>query len=140
MADEIRFEDPPSIGSKRQRADRAEVARLARTQPGAWVCVPDQASSTGGTLRSGGRRGFRDSSAWEVTQRSRGDGRVDVYIRYVGTTGAQGPRFQDLAWPWQLEPAPAPEPEPESPMADFICDCGRRIRVELNPVVEAGGP
>lgn len=90
MADEVRWEDPPSANRSANRRKRQWEPRLLplMEQPKRWAVVrtyptAKQAYDAVGNLRGAGYRRYLPSGRWEFTSRTV-DGEYRLYARYLG--------------------------------------------------------
>lgn len=81
---DIEWETPPDHGNS-GKAKYQDFADALRARPGEWAVFaravsPAQASMVSG----GGSKAFRPRGAFQGRQVSTGDGKADIYARFVG--------------------------------------------------------
>lgn len=61
------------------------VARALREKPGQWANIGARSRSCAHMIRHGGSAPFQPAGSFEAVTRTRDDGKVDVYARYIGS-------------------------------------------------------
>jgi len=84
MSDLTWLEPPP-----REREDAGDtekrIARALRERPGEWALLTKSGSSSTVSNINGGRTpAWQPRGSFQATGRGRPDGRLDIYVRYVG--------------------------------------------------------
>ena len=86
---DIKFQDPPPANrSKHSRVARTDWRRVADAlaeRPGQWALVAEGYHREAvQQIKQGELSAFRPVGAFDATARSRGNGKFDIYARFIG--------------------------------------------------------